>query len=82
MPPLAENETRILDVTVSKNVSFETEKVTPDKIMSAEEAVTFLQKGTLEEKKYIVQEGDVLGTIANNHGLNISRFYCIKSRTD
>ncbi len=74
LPPLQENETRILDVRVSKNVSFDSEKVTPDKIMSAEEAVTFLQKGTLEEKKYVAQPGDVLGTIANNHGLTLAEF--------
>ena len=77
LPPLAENETRILDVRVSKNVSFDLEKVTPDKIMSVEEAVTFLQKGTLEEKKYVVQEGDVLGTIANNHGLTLVDFIAL-----
>ncbi|MEH7248334.1 M23 family metallopeptidase [Neobacillus niacini] len=77
LPPLAENETRILDVTVSKNVSLETEKVTPDKIMTAEEAVTLLQKGTLEEKKYVAQEGDVLGAIANNHGLTLVDFIAL-----
>ncbi|MDR7078777.1 murein DD-endopeptidase MepM/ murein hydrolase activator NlpD [Neobacillus niacini] len=77
LPPLAENETRILDVRASKNVSFDIEKVTPDKIMSVEEAVTFLQKGTLEEKKYVVQEGDVLGTIANNHGLKLVDFIAL-----
>lgn len=77
LPPLAENETRILDVRESKNVSFDSENVTPDKIMSAEEAVTFLQKGTLEEKKYVAQEGDVLGTIANNHGLTLADFIAL-----
>ncbi|MFJ5759553.1 peptidoglycan DD-metalloendopeptidase family protein [Neobacillus sp. NPDC093182] len=77
LPPLQENETRILDVRVSKNVSFDSEKVTPDKIMSVEEAVTFLQKGTLEEKKYVAQPGDVLGTIANNHGLSLADFLAL-----
>jgi murein DD-endopeptidase MepM/ murein hydrolase activator NlpD len=77
LPPLKENETRILDVRASKNVSFDLEKVTPDKIMSVEEAVTLLQKGTLEEKKYIVQQGDVLGTIANNHGLKLNDFLAL-----
>ena len=77
LPPLKENETRILDVRASKNVSFDLEKVTPDKIMSVEEAVTFLQKGTLEEKKYVVQQGDVLGTIANNHGLKLDEFLAL-----
>jgi murein DD-endopeptidase MepM/ murein hydrolase activator NlpD len=71
---LKDNETRILDVRAVENVSFDTEKVSPDEIMSVEEAVTFLQKGTLEEKKYVVNEGDVLGTIANNHGLALNQF--------
>jgi murein DD-endopeptidase MepM/ murein hydrolase activator NlpD len=62
---------------VSKNVSFDSEKVSPDKIMSAEEAVTFLQKGTLEEKKYVAQTGDVLGTIANNHGIALADFLAL-----
>ncbi|MFB3163757.1 M23 family metallopeptidase [Neobacillus sp. 179-J 1A1 HS] len=77
LPPLQENETRILDVSVSKNVSFELENVSPNKIMSAEEAVTFLQKGTLEEKKYVAQSGDVLGTIANDHGLTLAEFLAL-----
>ncbi|MDF2787157.1 MAG: peptidase [Neobacillus sp.] len=77
LPPLQENETRILDVRVSKDVSFDSENVTPDKIMSADEAVTFLKKGTLEEKKYVAQSGDVLGTIANNHGLTLADFLAL-----
>ncbi|MEH7490995.1 M23 family metallopeptidase [Neobacillus niacini] len=77
LPPLQDNETRILDVRVSKNVSFDIESIAPDKIMSAEEAVTFLKKGTLEEKKYVAQSGDVLGTIANNHGLALADFLAL-----
>lgn len=77
LQPLKENETRILDVRAVENVSFDTEKVSPDEIMSAKEAVTFLQKGTLEEKKYVVNEGDVLGTIANNHGLPLDQFLAL-----
>nr|WP_263324007.1 M23 family metallopeptidase [Neobacillus sp. Marseille-Q6967] len=73
-PALKENETRLLDVRLSKEVSINGEKITPDKIMTPEEAITFIMKGTLEEKKYVVQEGDVLGTIANNHGLKLVDF--------
>jgi murein DD-endopeptidase MepM/ murein hydrolase activator NlpD len=72
LPPLKENESRLLDVRFSKNVSIMEEKVTPDKVMSSDEAVTFLEKGTLEEKKYTVQVGDVLGSIANSHGLKLA----------
>lgn len=72
LPPLQENETRLLDVQLSKEVSVTEEKVTPDKIMTVDEALTYLQKGTLEEKKYTVQEGDVLGSVANDHGLKLA----------
>ncbi|TDL72340.1 LysM peptidoglycan-binding domain-containing protein [Rhodococcus qingshengii] len=77
LQPLKENETRILDVRAAENVSFDSEKVSPAEIMAVEEAVTFLQKGTLEEKKYVVQEGDVLGTVANNHGLKLIDFIAL-----
>jgi murein DD-endopeptidase MepM/ murein hydrolase activator NlpD len=72
LAPLKENESRLLDVRLSKNVSIEEENLAPENIMSAEEAVTFLQKGTLEEKKYAIQEGDVLETIAHDHGLKLA----------
>jgi murein DD-endopeptidase MepM/ murein hydrolase activator NlpD len=77
LPPLKENETRILDVRLSKNVSIEEENITPDKIMSAADAITFLQKGTLEEKKYVIQEGDVLETIAHDHGLKMANILAL-----
>jgi murein DD-endopeptidase MepM/ murein hydrolase activator NlpD len=71
LPPLQENETRLLDVRLSKDVLIEEKNITPEKIMTAEDAVTFLQKGTLEEKKYAVAAGDALETIAHKHGLNV-----------
>jgi murein DD-endopeptidase MepM/ murein hydrolase activator NlpD len=77
LPPLKENETRLLDVHLSKNVSIEEIKVAPSKIVSADQAVTLLQKGTLEEQKYKVQDGDVLGSIANNHGLKLAQLLAL-----
>lgn len=73
LPPLQENETRILDIKLSKNVSYEKAAVTPDQLLSVENAVKFLQNGTLEQKKYQVQEGDVLGSIANDNGLTLKQ---------
>ena len=72
VPALKENESRLLDVRLSKNVSFSNEDTAPRKIMSAEEAVTFLQKGTLEEKKYVIQKGDVLEIIAHDHHMKMA----------
>lgn len=75
--PLKENETRLLDVRLSENVSLSEEKINPAKILSVEEAVSYIQKGTLEEKKYVVKEGDVLGRIANNHGMTLKEMLSI-----
>ncbi len=77
LPTLKENETRILDVRLSKNVSFEDAKAAPGKILTADNAVTFLQKGTVEEQKYQVKDGDVLGSIANDHQLKLAELLAI-----
>ncbi|MCD4838020.1 M23 family metallopeptidase [Neobacillus sedimentimangrovi] len=77
MPPLGENETRILDIRLSKEVSIDTRTVEPEKIMSPQDAVTFLQKGALEEIKYVVQEGDVLESIAQKHGLKMEQLLAL-----
>ncbi|HLO12671.1 MAG TPA: G5 domain-containing protein, partial [Pseudoneobacillus sp.] len=77
LPPLKENESRILDVYFTKNVSAKEEKVSPDKILSVAKAIKLIQKGTLEEVKYEVQEGDVLGSIANDHNLTLDQMLAI-----
>ncbi|WP_042464226.1 peptidoglycan DD-metalloendopeptidase family protein [Neobacillus dielmonensis] len=69
IPPLGENETRIVDVRLSKNVSVDERKIAPESIMTPDAALTYLQKGTLEEKKYAVQPGDAIETIAHQNGL-------------
>lgn len=73
LPQLKENETRILDVQFSENVSVSHTKVKPDQIISAEDAVKLLQKGTLEEKKYQVKEGDALTSIASAYNLKMNQ---------
>lgn len=73
LPKLKENESRLLDVYFSENVSVKKEKVSPDKLFSVAEAIKYIQKGTLEEKKYQVQEGDVLGSIADDHNLELDQ---------
>jgi murein DD-endopeptidase MepM/ murein hydrolase activator NlpD len=77
LPALKENESRLLDVRLSKNVSFSVENIVPEKMMSAEEAVTFLQKGTLEEQKYVIKEGDVLEMVAQDHDLTLAEILAV-----
>jgi murein DD-endopeptidase MepM/ murein hydrolase activator NlpD len=69
-PTAEEGQSIILDVTLSAEVTINEDKVSPSQILSVEDAVKLLQKGTLEEKKYHVQEGDVLGSIAIAHNLS------------
>lgn len=82
LPPLKENESRLLDVRLSEDVTISTKKVAPEKILTVEQAVDYITKGTLEEKKYIVQEGDVLGKIANDHGMTLKQLLAINPDID
>jgi murein DD-endopeptidase MepM/ murein hydrolase activator NlpD len=72
IPEVKENETRILDVRLTQNVSTSAEKVDPQEILTVEEALQLLKKGTLEEQKYQVKDGDVLGSIASAHNLEMA----------
>lgn len=69
LPPLKENETRILDIGIKESVSGVTKQAKPENIMTVDEAVRYLQKGTLKEKTYKVQAGDVFSKIATKHNL-------------
>jgi murein DD-endopeptidase MepM/ murein hydrolase activator NlpD len=73
LEPLQEGQSRIVDVTFSEVVSFETKKVSPDKVLTIEEGVNLLKKGTFKEKKYKVQEQDVLSEIASKHNLSLEQ---------
>jgi murein DD-endopeptidase MepM/ murein hydrolase activator NlpD len=73
IPEVKENETRILDVRLTKNVSYSSEKVDPKEVLTVEEAIELLKKGTLEEQKYQVKEGDVLGNIASLYNLEMAQ---------
>ncbi|MET1014866.1 MAG: M23 family metallopeptidase [Paenisporosarcina sp.] len=72
LPQLKENETRILDVLIKEDVSGVSKLAKPEKVLSIEEAVKYLQKGSLEEKVYEVQAGDVFSKIAQKHDLSTS----------
>ncbi|WP_079505989.1 M23 family metallopeptidase [Mesobacillus jeotgali] len=82
LPVAKENETRLLDVRFTQEVSKSNEKVDPEKVLSVEEAVQLLKKGTLEEKKYQVKEGDVLGSIASAHKLELAQMLSLNKGLD
>lgn len=77
LPPLKENESRLLDVKLSKKVSYSSEVVPINEVLDVDEAVEYLLKGTLEKKEYTVQKGDVLGTIASKHGMTVQQLLAV-----
>ncbi|KGR91876.1 membrane protein [Ureibacillus massiliensis 4400831 = CIP 108448 = CCUG 49529] len=68
LPELEVNQTRILEIKI-EDVSGKEAKIIPSKILTPEDAVQYLQTGTLEKELYTVKAGDVLGSIAMNHDL-------------
>lgn len=79
LEPIKEGQSRILDVTLSEEVSLSTEKISPDQILSIEEGVKLLEKGTLEDKEYLIKDSDVLGEIASAHNLTLDELIEINS---
>ncbi|MGE6486686.1 peptidoglycan DD-metalloendopeptidase family protein [Paenisporosarcina sp. NPDC076898] len=69
LPPLKNNETRILDINIKESISGVTKQTKPEKILTVDQAVKSLQKGAVEEKTYTVQSGDVFSKIAATHNL-------------
>lgn len=82
LPEVKENETRLLDASFTQEVSQSKEKVAPEKVLSVKEALELLKKGTLEEQKYQVKEGDVLGSIASDHNLELAQLLSLNKGLD
>ncbi|WP_042147722.1 peptidoglycan DD-metalloendopeptidase family protein [Paucisalibacillus sp. EB02] len=68
---LAVGESIILDVILSKEVSYSTKKVAPDEVLTVADGLKLLEKGTLKEEKHTIQEGEVLGEIASQYDLSL-----------
>lgn len=66
---LKKDESKITDIKMKEDMSFQEVVVDPQDILEEKQAVEFLQKGTLEEKEHEVEEGEVLESIANKYNL-------------
>ncbi|WP_080843637.1 M23 family metallopeptidase [Cytobacillus gottheilii] len=73
LPALEEDQTRVVDVSFTENVDVSPETIAPAQLMTVKEAVTLLKKGSLEDEKYAVKEGDVLGSIAGAYDLTTNQ---------
>ncbi|WP_458411523.1 peptidoglycan DD-metalloendopeptidase family protein [Schinkia sp. CFF1] len=67
------NDLFIKDVRIKENVTYSEGKVFPEDILSVDEAVKLLKVGTLQEKKHVVAEGEVLSQIANSYDLTLDQ---------
>lgn len=77
LPTIKENETRLLDVSFLQNVSINEKIIHPSTLSSMEDSVELLEKGTLVEETYKVKEGDVLGSIAKEHQLDLEKLLAL-----
>jgi len=67
--PLTKVGSRITNIELSKEIEIVESTAVPSEILTNEEALNILNTGVKEEKTYTVKEGDVLGSIAADHGL-------------
>lgn len=82
LPAIQKGESRILDVSLSKEVSFSEEKISPENLLTVEEGVNLLEKGSLVEKTYKVKENDVLGGIASSHNMELKQLLALNPGMD
>lgn len=68
-PALAVGDSAILDVVLSEEVTYQEEKVNEDVVLTVDQGIELLEKGTLQDKVHKVEEGDVLGSIADQYDL-------------
>jgi murein DD-endopeptidase MepM/ murein hydrolase activator NlpD len=61
---------KIVDLKLSKEIETAKVSVNPEAVLSIERAIKQLNLGTLEDNIYHVEQGDVLGTIAEAHELS------------
>jgi murein DD-endopeptidase MepM/ murein hydrolase activator NlpD len=65
------NDPTIIDVTLSEKVSLLEDRTSPSEILSADEAIELLKKGTLTDQIHTVKSGEVLGVIAEKYNLSV-----------
>lgn len=70
LPLLQENETRIKHIVLSSVFKESEATVLPEEVLTVEEALVLLKKGTLVEETYTVVAGDVLGSIATANNMS------------
>lgn len=79
VPALQENETRIAQIVLSAELQTTEDQVAPDQLLTVEEALTLLNKGTLVEKMYTIQAGDTIERIARAHQMTTAQLLALNA---
>lgn len=82
LPPLQENQTRILDISLTADITGIDASIVPSSIITIDQAVELLQTGSLEQELYTVKAGDVLGSIASAHNLSTKELLALNPSFD
>lgn len=69
------DDSTIIDVKLTNKVSKKEKEVEPGKVVTVDEAVDILQKGTPEEKLHTVEKGEVLSEISSEYDLSEEKLY-------
>ncbi|MDQ0257588.1 murein DD-endopeptidase MepM/ murein hydrolase activator NlpD [Evansella vedderi] len=62
----------ITNIELSEEIEWVQSSADADEVLSVSDILKIMHQGTLEQEVYTVDAGDVLGTIANSHGLTLS----------
>lgn len=67
---LSLDESKLTSVILAEDIQVTDKNISVDEMMTVKEGLTILKKGTLEDKKHTISEGEVLGEIANEYDLS------------
>ncbi|WP_339060779.1 peptidoglycan DD-metalloendopeptidase family protein [Tepidibacillus marianensis] len=69
------SDVKVEGVSIKEKVNISQVSVSPDEVMTEEQFLKLVKQGTLEQKKYKVQDKDTISEIANKHGLTTKQLY-------
>ncbi|SEO42083.1 Murein DD-endopeptidase MepM and murein hydrolase activator NlpD, contain LysM domain [Amphibacillus marinus] len=70
---LALDESMILDITLSKEATKSNEVVSEDELLTVNEGIKLIEKGTLEDKLHKIKAGDTLSSVAASYDLSVGQ---------
>src|SRR5690606_37405759 len=66
-------ETAVIDVDFTEQVRMTKKKADPKEVLTIDQGISLLEKGSLTEKIHTVEEGEVLGEIAAKYDLSMEK---------